>query len=332
MQQQLAHLEAEVASLREGEFQQRYDTVRLMPLILSRMHIVPAWSQPTPSIHLNPDVLAPDGSAPLADGAWKLLQNDNHMRDVNLTHAHDDTNARVREVVTLPSGQTQEQPQPGTTHERPPQVKSASGLPTFDLPLPTATLPEGGLPGASLLDQLPSIPMIHPGQLPPTGSLEREQLEKRIDWYFDKLTLAANQALSADETAQMASHPGSPMSSTMGPPPIGWPYAHSAQSYGAGMGAFMNSMAPASHMAYSGMACNGQVALDSLSMVKPAPVIPLMPMPMHTPSMQMPIPVIPITPLRNGVDYSAGGGAMNAPATDASQMYSSCKRSRCASA
>ena len=45
--------------------------------------------------------------------------------------------------------------------------------------------------------------------LPPEGSLEREQMEQMVDFYFARLTIAADNALGSGLAAQHASGPRS---------------------------------------------------------------------------------------------------------------------------
>lgn len=235
MQRQVAHLRDEVLRMKHEDFQQRYDAVRLMHLMLSRMHIVRA-PQATPHIHVNPQVLA--NPEVLESGMGSLPHGTAGVKPLSLTggaapNTHDEmlvSNTafgsfdamdsspippfsdaaadmfRVREVVTLPSGNTAELPQPGTVHQPQAGVK-VPGTPTFDLPMSAATaaaLPDGGLPASTLLEQLPHIPYMAAKDLPPPGTAQRAQIEAAIDWYLDKLSLTSGQVqIPAQTPVQM---------------------------------------------------------------------------------------------------------------------------------
>ena len=77
MQQEMARLEREYKGIEESDFQNRYDTVRLMQAWLTRLRVVPA-PLPSPPILINPGLIGPSADAASASmlplgGGYALL-------------------------------------------------------------------------------------------------------------------------------------------------------------------------------------------------------------------------------------------------------------------
>jgi len=113
---------------------------------------------------------------------------------------------RVSEVVTLPSGQTTEQLQPGTRiNSAPVGAQNDAGAGAVVNLVEAAADQPASMPASQLAFIASRLPQIPPNllrdvsfdQLPPAGTHQRQQVEAAIDWYFQQMTLATSSALNS---------------------------------------------------------------------------------------------------------------------------------------
>ena len=201
MQSEITRLENEVRVVQQEEFQQRFDTVRLMHVMLSRLRVVPAPHMPP--IHLNPHVLPPEGEhgIEVPPGAVPLLTN---VGSISRATSMDVCNeppmlGRGASIAESLHAGSFDLPESGAG----PEELGVLPISRLDAAEAVANAPpllavnqatgEQGVQGQQLV--LPNIPLTMK-ELPPAGTAEREHLEHQIDWYFEQLSLTANQILA----------------------------------------------------------------------------------------------------------------------------------------
>jgi hypothetical protein len=234
MQQEVVRLESELAAIRHEEFEQRFDTVRGLQMMLTHLKLpiapIPAPCN-DPRILLNPEVLSTPSMHP-------------HLGPEPSAAAFElpPPTTRSDSVSTLPSlpsvPSTSRQPSFALSdlelsyHTSPPEITTAGaastnvigGVPIGGVPVGGATMPRnapasslappvpmgGAVPvGAAgpmeatnttptleclaVLSRMPQLPR-STAQLPPPGTVARQQIEAAIEYAFQQLTIGATTA------------------------------------------------------------------------------------------------------------------------------------------